>query len=340
MDELMGFDIDSLRPSDREVVTESLINFTVALVLRNRPKLQSSINLAYSPIESICRESIKRLVTLFYMGDFKRAQTDIPLPTKTVEKFTLGQCNSSFEGWNRSRYSNIFMIPENIVSQLLKFINVRNCISHSKIPDLWVEDFDSMSNAVSEALVCGLSSVLWLMKNVVKKEEWMIPVEDALDLTKNILKTSEDTGGKLEQILEKTKETQELTQQTYDLLSVMFADFGEAKSSLLRRLREVEASQKGNAEQLFKRIIMSVEQGDTGKLNSVLGAIVNNRHEIIANCDRTPSSRGKITWLIELTKRTLHLLPAETAGNITAQVLLNASSKYLPILIGILASLL
>ena len=341
MDKLTEFEFSSLEQPDQDLIKESVQNFAEGFILKDCPKLYNSANLSYTVIEKISREALEKLVNLFYMGNFKRAQAEIPLPSKNIAKFTLGQCYSSFDRWNKSPFSKFIKFPADILTSMSNFIGVRNPISHGEIPASWSGDFGIMSRAVGEALIDGLKTAFWLMKNLLDRDEWVIPIEDALNISENILKKSERTGEKLKEILERTKKTEEISQQTYDLLSFMFADFNKTKSLLFGKLDEiVEASQKKNAEQAFNKIITAVDQGDTQSLNGVLKAIVSNSNDIIENSDRSPSSRGRATWLIEIIKRTAYSLPSDTAGNIIAQIILNASLKYIPILLGIFSSLL
>jgi len=236
-------------------------------------------------------------------------------------------CDHGMRPTNSGFYINSWLHRNKLLSLPSTAARALEIYNDSKVN---LEDIDFRR---SKAWTCGLGGIVIndvKMGGLVESRE-----------REDILKKSEHTGEKLKEILESTKKTEKISQQTYDLLSLMFADFNRTKSSLFGKLDEIaEASQKKNAEEAFNKIIMAVDQGNTQDLNGVLKAIVNNRNDIIENSDRTPSSRGRATWLTELIKRTSYSLPAETAGNVIAQIILNVSLKYIPILLGIISSIL
>lgn len=341
LDDLTKFELDSLTHEDRKLIVESISEFTKGFVLKESAKLYNAINLSYTAIERNCREMLRRLIDLFYMGNYKIAQTELGMPNKKVNKLTLGECKSSFGRWNESSFSELFNFPEVILTSLSKFIDVRNPISHGQIPVSWREDIVVMSSVVGEAIVNDLSSLLWLREKLKELEKPILPLNDALKLSEKILRTKEHTGRELKEILERTRKTQKISQQTYDLLSFMFADFNKTKASLFGKLDEIgEASQKRNTEKMVEKLITAVEQGNTDKLNGAINVIVKNKEEIIENSNRTPSSRGRVTWLIELSKGIIKKIPVEIAGNIIAQIIFNVGSQYLPTLAEMLHSIL
>lgn len=330
LDDLTSLDLSDLEDEDRNRFEEGLRNYAIGCILDERPKIESAINLINASLERTCRRSLVKLIDIFLLGDFPRAQKELSLPKKEVWKFTLGQCYKSFEHWNESMYKDFFVFPEYIPGLVLDFLEVRNPIAHG-IPK-WI-DLDIMKREVRTAMFKGIQCVGWLQKNIVYKELEMVPVENALKISAKIIEKHKDSKKELNKVLTEVLKTQEIAIETRNLLTLLFTDFHETGNLLIGRIDEIDEAHKQDLEQMLQNLTAAVTEKNDKALRKAISAIIDKQEEIVK--DTKKLKRGITTGLIQFAKKTTAELPSEVLGNLISQIILNLSPKFLPVMIDV-----